>query len=279
MIVDFHTHIYPDHVAEKTLKTVRERAAIRSYGDGTFKGLRQSMRRAGIDLSVVCSVATKVEQVEGIHQWLLGIRGPGIFPMATMHPDACPGPEDMRRLRDEGFRGFKVHPDFQAFFVDEKRLYPFYEAAQAEDMLILFHAGVDRGLPNPVHCTPKRLATVHRDFPRLKIVAAHMGGEGMYDETEEHLLGRDIYLDTSFVLKEMPRSMIRSFLDKHPVERFLFGSDAPWADQRGDLEFLLSLPFLEDDAREKITGSNAMHLLGIDGREDPGFTPTLHHRH
>ena len=277
MIIDFHTHIYPDHVAEKTLKAVRERAAIRSYGDGTLTGLRQSMGRAGIDLSVVCSVATKVEQVVSIHQWLAGIRGPEIFPMATMHPDACPGPQDMRHLRAEGFRGFKVHPDFQAFFVDEKRMYPFYEAAQAEDMLILFHAGVDRGLPTPVHCTPKGLAYVHREFPRLKIVAAHMGGEGMYDETEKHLLGRNIYLDTSFVLKEMPRNMIRRFMDKHPAERFLFGSDTPWADQRGDLEYFLSLPFLNDDAREKMAGGNAVQLLGLDGREPAGFTPELHH--
>jgi len=278
MIIDFHTHIYPDHVAEKTLKAVRERAAIRSYGDGTLTGLRQSMGRAGIDLSVVCSVATKVEQVEGIHQWLLGIRGPGIFPMATMHPDVYPRSQEIRHLRTEGFRGFKVHPDFQAFFVDEKRMYAFYEAAQAEDMLILFHAGVDRGLPNPVHGTPERLARVHREFPQLKIVAAHMGGEGMYGETERSLLGHDIYLDTSFVLKEMPRNMIKRFMEKHPVERFLFGSDTPWADQRGDLEYLLSLPFLNDDAREKIAGGNASRLLGLDGPENPGCTQELHHR-
>lgn len=278
MIIDFHSHIYPDHVAEKTLKAVRERAGIRSYGDGKLKGLKQSMGRAGIDLSVVCSVATKAEQVEGIHQWLLGIRGPGILPMATMHPAACPEPQEMRHLKTLGFRGFKVHPDFQAFFVDEKRLFPFYEAAQAENMFILFHAGVDRGLPNPVHCTPERLASVRREFPKLRIVAAHMGGEGVYDETEKYLLGRDIYLDTSFVLKEMPLSTVRRFVDKHPVERFLFGSDTPWADQRTDLEYLLSLPFLKDDAREKIAGGNAVRLLGLDGSEDPGINPDLHHR-
>ncbi len=123
MIIDFHTHIYPDHIAAKTLQGVRERAAIRSYGDGTLQGLRRSMGRSGIDLSVVCSVATKVEQVESIHQWLRGIRGPGIFPLATMHPDGRLEAQDMRHLRVEGFKGFKVHPDFQGFFVDEKRSY------------------------------------------------------------------------------------------------------------------------------------------------------------
>ena len=71
-------------------------------------------------------------------------------------------------------------------------------------MIILFHAGLDRGLPHPIHSTPKRLAKVHGDFPSLRIVAAHMGGEAVFDETERVLLGKDIFMDTSFVLRIMP---------------------------------------------------------------------------
>ncbi len=264
MIIDFHAHIYPDHVAERTLSTVRDRAVIPTHGDGTLQGLVRSMKRAGIDCSVVCGVATRPEQVDAIHEWFLEIRQPGILTMAAMHPDFIPGQEEMQTLKAEGFKGFKVHPDFQGFFVDEKRMYPFYEAAQSEDMPILFHAGVDRGLPDPVHAMPEKLGKIHRDFPRLTIVAAHMGGEDVYDETERHLLGQEIYLDTSFVIKKMPRSLVRRFMERHPVERFLFGTDTPWSDQTGDLEYVLALPFLNDRDKEKIVGGNAARLLGLE---------------
>ncbi len=264
MIIDFHAHIYPEHVAEKTLSTVRDRAGVPIHGDGTLRGLMQSMKRAGIDCSVVCGVATRPAQVDAIHDWFLEIRRPGILTMAAMHPDFIPGQEEIRSLKAEGFKGFKVHPDFQNFFVDEKRMYPFYEVAQSEDMPILFHAGVDRGLPDPVHAMPRELGKIHRDFPRLTIVAAHMGGEGVCDETERYLLGKEIYMDTSFVIQEMPLSLIRRFMERHPVERFLFGSDTPWGDQTGDLEYVLSLPFLKDGDKEKIAGGNAARLLGLE---------------
>ena len=263
MKIDFHTHIYPDHMAERTVAAVRERAGIRSYTDGTLEGLLCSMETAGIDLSVVCSVASRPEQVDSIHEWLLGLRRPEIIPVAAMHPDAPPDREMMRSLKAKGFRGFKVHPDFQGFFVDEKRLEPFYEAACAEGMYILFHAGVDRGLPHPVHGTPQGIARVHEAFPGLTIIAAHMGGEFMVEQTEAHLLGKDIYLDTSFVLRKMPIDIIKRFLEGHPKERFLFGTDSPWTDQGRELTFFLSLPFLDDEAKEMITGTNAAKLLGL----------------
>jgi predicted TIM-barrel fold metal-dependent hydrolase len=121
------------------------------------------MDKAGIDLSVVCSVATKRDMVVSTHQWLESIRNHRILPFATMHPDCPAVPEEVENLRQRGFKGFKIHPDYQGFFVDDRRVYPFYEAVQAAGMIILFHAGLDR-VVHPIHSTPKRLAKVH-DFP------------------------------------------------------------------------------------------------------------------
>ncbi|MFO7459280.1 MAG: amidohydrolase family protein, partial [Desulfatiglandales bacterium] len=149
-----------------------------------------SMDKAGIDLSVVCCVATRPETVPAIHQWLENIRNSRIVPFATMHPDLTTSIEDVKELKKRGFKGFKVHPDYQEFFVDEKRMYPFYQAAQTEGMIVLFHAGLDRGLPDPIHSTPERLGKVHRDFPSLRMVVAHMGGEAVFDETDRRVLRR-----------------------------------------------------------------------------------------
>jgi predicted TIM-barrel fold metal-dependent hydrolase len=265
MIIDIHTHIYPPHMTTRILDAVRERAGVHSYTDGTLKGLLRSMEGAKIDCSVVSRIATQPDQVEPINQWLQGIRHPQIFLLATMHPDLPITADFISSLKTKGFKGFKVHPDYQDFFVDERRAYPLYELAQAGGMPVLFHVGVDPGLPTPVHASPKRLAQVHSDFPRLRIIAAHMGGADMYQEVERYLLGRDIYLDTSFVLRKMPAPLLKRFFARHPIERFLFGTDSPWLDQGEELRFLLSLPFLTDDAKEKIVGTNTARLLGLVG--------------
>jgi hypothetical protein len=263
MIIDVHTHIYPDHMAARTVDAVQERAGVQAHTDGALDGLLRSMHKAGIDLAVVSSIATRPEQVDSIHQWLTGIRHPAIFWLATMHPDLPITPDGVSALKAQGFKGFKLHPDYQEFFVDERRIFPFYESAEAAGMPILFHVGVDPGLPQTVHATPQRLARVHREFPHLPIIAAHMGGKDMYAETEEYLLDTDIYLDTSFVLQEMPMDLLQRFFSKHPIERFLFGTDSPWTDQQEELELFLSLPFLTADEKEKVTGTNAARLLGI----------------
>ncbi len=262
MKIDFHTHIYPDHVAVRTIAAVRQRAGIEAHTDGTLKGLKRSMAAAGIDISVVAAVATRPEQVSSIHCWLGGIRQPGIETMATTHPSNPLKSEQIKSLKRRGFKGFKLHPDYQDFFVDDFRMYPFYEAAAAEGMFILFHAGMDRGLPYPVHATPKRLAAVHEAVPRLCMIAAHLGGEEACEETVAHLLGKDLYLDTSFVLRKMPRLFLERIFREHPPDKLLFASDSPWTDQGEELNFLLQLPFLSVQDQEKICFSNAARLLG-----------------
>jgi predicted TIM-barrel fold metal-dependent hydrolase len=61
----------------------------------------------------------------------------------------------------------------------------------------------------------------------------------------------------------MPVEIIRRFIRKHPIERFIFGTDSPWKDQGKELDYLLSLPFLTDAEKEKIAGANAARMLLI----------------
>ena len=263
VIIDFHTHIFPPRTANKILLDVNHRAGVPYFTNGTVQGLIDSMSDANIDISVVSRITPRSDQVNFIHKWLRALRQDCIIPMATWHPELPINPELISKLKSQGFKCVKFHPDYQDFFIDEKRMYPFYEAAQAEDMPILFHAGFDRGLPPPLHAPPEKLAIICRAFPRLRIIAAHMGGEDNYNETEKYLLGTEIYLDTSFVLRKMPVSLFKLFIRKHPIERILFGSDSPWTDQAQELNYLLSLPFLKEDEIEKITGMNAARILGL----------------
>lgn len=277
VIIDFHTHIFPAGMAKKALSNLKEKAGIPHFADGTAQCLAVSMEAAGIDISIVSRITTRPEPVPYIHRWLRGIRRPGILPMATWHPDLPVDNGSIEQLQKQGFSCVKLHPDYQGFYVDDKRMFPFYEAAEASGMPVLFHAGLDQGLPPPLHAPPRRLITVHRNFPGLKMIAAHMGGEANYEETEQYLLGREIYLDTSFVLRVMPVSTLKRFVQKHPVERILFGSDSPWKDQGEELDYLLSIPFLSQGTKEKIAGANAAELLGIGHKaytsNEKGFHP------
>jgi uncharacterized protein len=68
----------------------------------------------------------------------------------------------------------------------------------------------------------------------------------------------------------MPSDLLKRFMKNHPVEKILFGSDSPWTDQKEELHFLLDLPYLSDKEKEKITGGNAIKLLGL----PQSLTPT-----
>jgi uncharacterized protein len=261
MFIDFHTHVFPRRKAPSILDDMAKRKGIPHFFDGTIDGLLGVMDKSGIDLSLISRITTKKENVTVVNEWLRNCSRPHIQSMATVHPDLPVASSDLKALRAHGFKGVKLHPDYQGFFVDDPRMYPFYEAAQATQMPVLFHAGLDRGLPPPVHAMPRGLLKVHRDFPNLIMIAAHMGGEDNYDETEALLLGEDIYLDTSFVLRLMPFGLLKRFFRKHGVERILFGSDGPFTDQTAELNYLLSLSFLTTADKEKVAGGNAASLL------------------
>ena len=263
MIVDFHTHIFPRRIAPYILSKLSHHHDIPNFSDGTIHGLLNSMQAAGVQTALISRITVHPVKVDAVNQWLLGHMRNNILPLATIHPDQPEGPAYIDYLNQAGFKGLKLHPDYQGFYADDRRMYPFYEVAQALKVPVLFHAGLDRGLPPPFKAMPGHLYQVHKDFPRLKMIAAHLGGEDNYDETEATLLGTDIYLDTAFVLRIVNQEILKRFFRKHPIERFLFGTDSPFTDQKTELHFLHNLPFLTAPQKDKIAGQNAARLLNI----------------
>lgn len=261
MLIDIHTHVFPRHKAPVILDDMASRKGIPHYSDGTVDGLLAGMGKSGTDISLISRITTNKANVAAVNQWLVKCTGPSIHSLATVHPDQPMATSDLEALKGQGFKGVKLHPDYQGFFVDDRRMYPFYEAAQATGMPVLFHAGLDRGLPPPVHAMPSGLMKVHLEFPRLIMIAAHMGGEDNYQETEDLLLGKNIFIDTSFVLQLMPFGLVKRFFRKHGVERILFGSDSPFTDQARELSYLLNLSFLTAAEKEKVAGGNATSLF------------------
>jgi len=262
MVVDFHVHCFPDELAEKAIPALAKRAGIPARLNGTIDNIKKSMKEAKIDKSVVLSIATKPTQTEKINNWAAEIQDDGIIAFGSIHPDYEGWKDELWRIKELGLKGIKLHPDYQNFFVDEERMFPIYELAFKLDLIIIFHAGVDIGLPAPFHCTPDRLLKVVKTFPQGKIVAAHMGGYKYWDDVENLLVGENLYFDTSYSLGWLDEVQAKRIINNHGFEKILFATDSPWSDQAEELSKIKNLN-LGYEAESAILGGNAEKLFGL----------------
>ena len=261
MIVDFHVHAFPDHVAPSALNSLFTAYGITPATDGTVSGLREVMDRDGVDYAVVMPVATKPAQVTGINNWAASRTEPGIISFGGIHPDIEDPAAEIERIVSLGLPGIKIQANWQNTFVDDPRMHPIYEAAQGR-LIIMFHAGDEPGQFEELKATPERLARVHADFPRLTMAAAHMGGYRMWDEVEKHLLGKDIYFDSSACFpEEISDERLLDMIRRHGVERVLFATDIPLSAPATEVAHL-ERTGLSDEELEMIFGGNAKRLLG-----------------
>jgi predicted TIM-barrel fold metal-dependent hydrolase len=261
-VIDIHTHAFPDSLAPRAIARLEAQADVKAHLDGSVAALLGSMERAGIDRSVVCSVATEPRQFEPILNWSRGIAGPRLVPFPSVHPASPEAIEEVGRVAEYGFLGIKLHPEYQDFHADDPGLAAFYGAVRAAGLIILFHAGYDIGFPDSERSAPGRILQVVRSFPGLRVIASHLGGFRRWEEVAADLLGSDIYLDTSYTLGHIPPELFRQIVHGHRAERILFGSDSPWCGQQQALREFKALGL--DSAREAaILGGNARALLGI----------------
>ncbi|HPU42325.1 MAG TPA: TatD family hydrolase [Acetivibrio clariflavus] len=262
MIIDFHVHCFNDELAAKAVPQLAKCANIPARLDGTILSLKESMKKAGVDKSVVLSIATKPSQTEKINNWTALIQDDSIIGFGSIHPENENWKEELLRLKENGIKGIKLHPDYQKFFVDDKKMYPIYEEAIEQGLIIIFHAGVDIGLPEPYHATPERLRRVIDDFPGGKFVAAHMGGFKYWDEVEKYLVGTEIYFDTSYSVRFMNEQQVRRIINNHGYKKILFATDSPWGDQSEEVQKIREFSF-GYEIESAILGLNARELLGI----------------
>lgn len=262
-VIDCHVHCFPDDIAGKAVDKLTNAYVITPSFDGTVQGLLRQMSAEGIEASVILPVATKASQVHDINDWSASIQSERIIAFGAIHPDYPEPAEEIDRMLAMGIRGIKLHPNWQGFRPDDPRMFQIYEAVKGR-MVICFHAGDELGSWTELLSTPKALASLHKRFPDLKMVAAHMGGYRMWDEAEEYLIGTDVYLDTSACFPEdLPDERFVSLIRAHGAEKILFGSDSPCGPPIDQLERFLSLP-LTDEEKELICWKNARRLLRLD---------------
>jgi uncharacterized protein len=260
MIIDVHTHAFPDHLAARAMAQLQaETDQVMAVLDGTVGGLLKSMDHAGIDRSVVASIATKPGQFDAILRWSDSIRSDRIEPFPSLCPLAPEAAAQVRQVAREGFRGLKLHPYYQGFVLDDPALDPVYAAAADCDLILLLHCGFDIAFPRDRVADPARLARVLDRYPGLQIIAAHLGAWMDWDAVETHLLGRAVFLDVSCTFDFIEPAQALRILNQHSPDRLLFGSDSPWVDQQKTIAALRSFG-LPPTTESALLGGNAARL-------------------
>jgi predicted TIM-barrel fold metal-dependent hydrolase len=261
MIIDFHTHIWPEKVSQKAKENLESLFKIKMASDPTIDNLLRFMDKNGVNQSIVCAVATRPSQVYAINEWMFKIRSSRLKAFCALHQDYENWKEEIKRIKDNG-DGIKFQPEFQNFYVDDEKMFPFYEEIQRLNLPVIFHCGEELSGTMLVRSSPNRIVKVKEKFPELKIIAAHFGGFRLWDEVEKYLLGKDIFLDTSYFFSYVPKERVKKMILGHRPDRLLFGTDFPLIDQKDDIDYLNKLE-IPAELKDRIFSRNAIELLGI----------------
>ncbi len=263
MLIDFHTHCFPEKIAARAiLKLSHNSGGLMPQTDGTLAGLKRLMKEDDVSLSVIMSIATNERQMRAVNDFAKEAEDKKhILAFGSVYPYSEQALDELDRIKDMGLKGIKLHPDYQNFFVDDVRLKPLYRKISRLGLITLFHAGVDFGYAPPYHGTPERFAKMLSWFDS-PVILAHWGGNGYTQQVLDLLCGLPVYFDTSFGYAAMPRSAALRILNKHGIDKMLFGSDTPWHRPAWEKKLLESLD-IGDSALEKIYYKNAKTLLEL----------------
>lgn len=283
MIIDMHTHIFPDKMAASVIDKLSRTSKSVAFTDGTIGGLIESMKQSGVDISVILPVATNPHQVEKINDVSATLNekyfGNGIISFGCIHPDYENYRSELNRIKNLGLKGIKVHPVYQNIDVDNIKFLRIFDCAAELDLAVITHAGLDIGFPGSIKCSPKMLRHVVGEIGGdFNFVLAHMGGWKNWNEVPEYLADTKVYIDTAFStgfikpradshwneseLAMLDTAQFMKLFDAFSAERILFGTDSPWSSQGESLEFIEKLP-INDIDKSKILGGNAASIIKI----------------
>lgn len=265
MVIDFHTHTFPDRIAKASIENLSKCSGITPHTDGTAEGLKRSMQEGEVDISVILPVVTKPSQFGTVNRVAARLceQEERLISFGGIHPDCADIRQKIREIKSLGLKGIKIHPAYQEVYMDDIRYLRILEAATDEGLIVSVHAGVDIGLPEPVYAAVEKIARAIQETEPKKLVLAHLGGWKEWDAVEELLAGEEVYMDTAFMEDYISDEQLLRIIRKHGAEKILFGTDCPWSGQKESIERIRGLPLSEQE-KKLIFEENAKKLLKLE---------------
>lgn len=261
--IDSHCHIYPEKIAQKAVGGTDDFYSTKSVGKGTVEDLVESGKQAGIDHFIVQSVATTPKQVESINRFIaIEVENSGglMTGLGTLHPDSADIKGDVQNILKLGLKGVKLHPDIQAFKLDDYRCLKIYELCEENNLPILIHTGDNRY----DYSNPNRMLPILEIYKGLKIIGAHLGGWSIWqDAVKEYKDMPNFYVDCSSSFYYLKPEIAKEIIREYGAEKVLFGTDYPMWSQKKEIEYFLSLSLDENEIRS-ILNMNAKKIFGLE---------------
>lgn len=267
MIIDFHTHIFPEKIAERALTKLASVIHLTPSINGCASGLLHSMENAGVSQSVILPVITDKRQFDSILRFAAQINETyqdktegRLISLAGIHPDDSNYRQQLQLIAREGFAGVKIHPNYQDVAFSDIRCKRLIYAASELGLMVLTHAGFDPYTPDQEYCTPDMIVETVLEVEPPRLVLAHMGSNCNYHEAEKKLCGLKVYMDTAYSIANMPAEQFVRMVRKHGADKILFATDCPWSDQKRCVDILKNCSLTEEE-KELIFYKNAQTLL------------------
>lgn len=283
MIIDFHTHTYPEPIAKAIIEKLSGPTNVQAYTDATVNGLEQSSIKNNIAKSIVLPVVTSPKQTTSVNKVAIETNSKyeHVISFGGIHPDNENYKEILNGLLEEGIKGIKLHPFFQRINFDDIRYMRIVDYASEIGLITSVHAGLDINDMIPEYSAVSHVRNLLKTVKPDKMILAHMGGHLTWDAAEDMILeylaevpgNKSLYLDTAFCLPSpiASQNIDRDFLKKEQfvrmvreigADRVLFGTDSPWTDQGPSIE-AVSASGLDSTELSQIFYENAAKLLGL----------------
>lgn len=264
-IIDVHTHVYPDAIAAKAKVALEKFYEFTCQGLGTVDDLAESSKVAGVCGMLMLSTATNAHQVSKVNEFarqsLNAMLSKGFEAAAfgCIHQDCEDFSAVLTHIKDLGLSGIKIHPDIQGVNIDDPKMYKLYSMAEGT-FPIYFHMGDNR--PQYRFSESQRLVKIMKDFPHLKVIAAHLGGYYAWDEASDlaKIGGENIMFDSSSSLWAISTERANKLISALGSERIMFGTDYPVMRAENELTLFMKLA-LSEKQREDIFYNNAKNFI------------------
>ncbi len=282
LIIDFHTHTFPDKISEGVLAKLSKLSHTQYFTNGSVSGLLASMEEACVSYSVNLPVMTDAKQVEKVNGALIAEKdmlfSKGIITFGGMHPDYVAYKKELLHLKEHGILGIKVHPAYQNTDIDDIRMLRIIDAASELGLIVLTHAGIDIGIYDRNYTSVRQILNVINQVHPPKLVLAHMGNWACWDDVEQYLCGAPVWFDTAFAIGPITQDQAKSgtpylqsnlsaeafvrIVRKHGADKILFATDSPWESQKDYVGRVEAMP-LDKTEKDLIFSGNAVKLLGL----------------
>lgn len=261
--IDAHCHIYPEKIVEKAVAGTDRFYGVQSHCKGTVSDLIVRGGNAGIDRFIVQSVATTPKQVASINRFIseeVGKNLEKLVGLGTLHPDSADIKGDIEQLLELGLKGVKLHPDIQAFKIDDSRCLKIYELCEQKGLPVLMHTGDNRY----DYSNPNRLLPVLKAYKKLTVIGAHLGGYSIWEEACEAYRGiENFYVDCSSSMAWLSPDTTRRIIRAYGADRVLFGTDYPMWSPEDEIKSFLALG-LDEDEKKSILSINAKKVFNLE---------------